>query len=86
MQVPGKSSTDSLLTVGKADIDMSRFATDEASSQNAMLPIPFKVGGTSTGYLKLVVTATPYSGTGGSEDGMTEVGAASSVRIKHDIT
>ena len=74
VQVPGKSSSDALLTIGKANIDMARFAGDDGSSQNAMVPIAFKVGGTSTGYLKLVVIATPYSGLAGSDVG-TEVHA-----------
>ena len=65
------------MTIGKAQIDMARFAGDDGSSQNAMVPISFKVGGTSTGYIKLVITATPYAGAGGSEDGMTEVGVGS---------
>lgn len=74
MQVPGKEEG-KLLTVGRADLDLSHFVlASSGSGQSKMVPVLFKVGAASTGYLRLTITATEVAGAeDGSEDGMTEV-------------
>lgn len=74
VQVPGKEDN-KLLTVGRAELDMSHYVLAEATAQSKMIPIMFKVGVASTGYLKVSITAEVVTGGGadGSDDGMTEV-------------
>lgn len=78
VQVPSKSGDGKLITVGKADLDLSFFVA--AASQAAaggglakMVPVLFKVGAASTGYLKLLISAEQLAAGGDEEDGMTEV-------------
>lgn len=72
VQVPGKEDN-KLLTVGRADLDMSHYVLAEGTPQSEMLPILFKVGMASTGYLKISITAEVVAGGADSDDGMTEV-------------
>lgn len=62
------------MTVGKADLDLSYFVVNEGQPQNKLIPIMFKVGAASTGYLKVSIAAEPVSGDV-DDDGMTEVSA-----------
>ncbi|KXZ54203.1 hypothetical protein GPECTOR_5g297 [Gonium pectorale] len=80
VQVPGKSSSDALVTIGKASMDIAKYCSDQNTSQNAMLPISFKVGGTTTGYLKMVITSVFL---GDNEDGMTEVSGITGLTSDH---
>jgi hypothetical protein len=43
VQVPGKGGQEKTLTVGKAELDMSRYVGFENAQQNALVPITFKV-------------------------------------------
>lgn len=45
MQVPSKGGDDKMLTVGKAELDLARFAGLDRSEQPKLVPILFKVGG-----------------------------------------
>ncbi|GFR47585.1 hypothetical protein Agub_g9317 [Astrephomene gubernaculifera] len=81
IQVPGKSSSDAPVTIGKATLDMAKYCSDETTTQNAMLPITFKVGGTTTGYLKMVIT-TVFLGDA-NEDGLTEVSGMTGLTSDH---
>jgi len=72
VQVPGKEDN-KLLTVGRAELDMSQYVLSEGTPQAKMIPILFKVGMASTGYLKISITAEVVEGGPDSEDGMTEV-------------
>lgn len=72
VQVPGKEDN-KLLTVGRADLDMSLYVLAEGTPQSKMLPILFKVGMASTGYLKMSITAEVVASGADSDDGMTEV-------------
>lgn len=74
VQVPSKEGDGKLMTVGKADLDLSYFVLNEGQPQNKLIPIMFKVGAASTGYLKVIITAEPVSGDI-DDDGMTEVSA-----------
>lgn len=74
MQVPGKEDN-KLLTVGRADLDMSQYVLAEGTPQSKMIPMMFKVGMASTGYLKVTITAEAVAGGADSDDGMTEVSA-----------
>lgn len=78
MQVPSKPGDDKLITVGKADVDLSRHVTLEGTAQSKMIPIIFKVGTTTTGYLKVSITTEMVKG-GVDDDGMTEVSAMTGV-------
>lgn len=79
MQVPGKSSSDKLITVGKAELDLSYYVLAEGKPQNKMIPVMFKVGAASTAYLKVVITAEQVIGPVEDEDGMTEVSGMTGV-------
>lgn len=70
--MPGKEDN-KLLTVGRADLDMSLYVLSEGTAQSKMLPILFKVGMASTGYLKISITAEEVASGTDSDDGMTEV-------------
>ena len=72
VQVANKGGDEKMITVGKADIDLARFVCIEGTPQNKMIPIIFKVGQTTTGYLKVVIVTEMVKG-GVDEDGMTEV-------------
>jgi hypothetical protein len=74
VQVPGKEDN-KLLTVGRADLDMSQYVLAEGTPQSKMIPMMFKVGMASTGYLKVSITAEAVAGGADSDDGMTEVSA-----------
>lgn len=71
MQAQGKSTSDPPTTIGKATLDLAKYCSEQTTTQNAMLPITFKVGGTTTGYLKMTVTAVFLADADG--DGLTEV-------------
>ena len=43
IQVPAKAATDPPITVGKADLDMARFCSDETETNNHLLPVTVKV-------------------------------------------
>ncbi len=43
MQVPGRGADDKMLTVGKADVDLARFAGADKTPQPKLVPIMFKV-------------------------------------------
>ncbi|GIL59066.1 hypothetical protein Vafri_14027 [Volvox africanus] len=81
VQVPGKSSTDSPITVGKGVLDMAKYCKDETTTQFAMVPIAFKIGATITGYLKLSIT-TIFIGDS-NEDGGTEVSGLTGLTSDH---
>jgi hypothetical protein len=84
VQVPGKGGKETL-TVGKAELDMARYVSFENAAQNALVPITFKVGTTTTGYLKLVITSQMLKGEVG-EDGMTEVsGMTGLTSVVHEV-
>ncbi|KAL6755265.1 N-terminal C2 in EEIG1 and EHBP1 proteins-domain-containing protein [Haematococcus lacustris] len=68
VQVPQGSGNE---TVGKATIDLAQFVGDANNTQTDTIPITFSAGGTSTGYVKVVITATHMGDM--SEDGLTEV-------------
>lgn len=70
VQVPGKGD-EKLLTVGRADLDFSLYVLAEGTAQSKMIPVLFKVGAASTGYLRVTITAEEVGL--GSDDGMTEV-------------
>jgi hypothetical protein len=70
VQVPGRSSSDVPVTIGKALVDMAQYCGEQTSQRSAMLPIQFKVGGTTTGYLKIVVTTVCIGDAG--DDAMTD--------------
>lgn len=72
VQVPGKEDS-KMLTVGRADLDMSRYVLAEGTSQSKLIPVMFKVGMASTGYLKISITAEAVQSSCESDDGMTEV-------------
>lgn len=72
VQVPGKEDN-KLLTVGRAELDMSHYVLAEGTPQSKMIPMMFKVGMASTGYLKVTITAEVVASGGDSDDGMTEV-------------
>jgi hypothetical protein len=78
VQVPSKPGDDKLITVGKADVDLSRHVTLEGTAQSKMIPIIFKVGTTTTGYLKVSITTEMVKG-GVDDDGMTEVSAMTGI-------
>lgn len=44
VQAAGKSSSDPPTTIGKATLDLAKFCSEQTTTQNAMLPITFKVG------------------------------------------
>lgn len=81
VQVPGKNESDALATIGKATQDMTKFCTDQTTTQNVTIPITFKVGGTTTGYLKLVIT-TVFLGDA-NDDGLTEVSGLTGLTSDH---
>jgi hypothetical protein len=89
VQVPGKEDN-KLLTVGRADLDMARYALSEGTAQSKMIPILFKVGMASTGYLKVSITAHVVASGTDSDDGMTEVsgmtGMTASLGDDQDLT
>lgn len=62
------------MTVGKADLDLSLFVLNEGQPQNKLIPILFKVGAATTGYLKVIITVEAVTGSV-DDDGMTEVSA-----------
>lgn len=72
VQVPGKEDN-KLLTVGRAELDMSHYVLADGTPQAKMIPMMFKVGMASTGYLKVTITAEVVASGGESDDGMTEV-------------
>jgi hypothetical protein len=78
VQVPAKGDETKLITVGKADLDLSFFVLSLGQPQSKLVPIMFKVGAASTGYLKLVITAEAAAGDI-DEDGMTEVSGMTGV-------
>jgi hypothetical protein len=78
VQVPTKDDATKLITVGKADLDLSFFVLTLGQPQSKLMPIMFKVGAASTGYLKLLITAEPVAGDV-DEDGMTEVSGMTGV-------
>eukprot|EP00775_Hariotina_reticulata_P010260 gene10260-10419_t len=84
VQVPGKSSSDKLITVGKAELDLSYYVLAEGKAQNKMVPMIFKVGAASTGYLKVVITAEQVTGPVEDDDGMTEVSGMTGVAHMND--
>jgi hypothetical protein len=72
VQVPQGSSDDNLVTIGKATLDLAKYVEETGSTQNAVVPITYKVGSSSSsGNIKLVITTTLLGDM--SEDGMTEV-------------
>ncbi|GIL91294.1 hypothetical protein Vretimale_9986 [Volvox reticuliferus] len=81
VQVPGKSSTDSPVTVGKSVLDMAKYCKDETTTQSAMVPIAFKIGTSTTGYLRLLIT-TIFLGDS-NEDGGTEVSGLTGLTSDH---
>jgi hypothetical protein len=87
--VPGKEDN-KLLTVGRADLDMAHYALAEGTAQSKMIPILFKVGMASTGYLKVSITAHMVASGTDSDDGMTEVsgmtGMTASLGDDQDLT
>lgn len=78
VQVPVKGDETKLITVGKADLDLSFFVLSLGQPQSKLVPIMFKVGAASTGYLKLLITAEAVAGDI-DEDGMTEVSGMTGV-------
>jgi hypothetical protein len=78
VQVPAKDDATKLITVGKADLDLSFFVLSLGQPQSKLVPIMFKVGAASTGYLKLLITAEAVAGDV-DEDGMTEVSGMTGV-------
>ncbi len=84
VQVPGKGGDDKMITVGKADVDLSKFVVFEGKAQPKMIPIMFKVGATTTGYLKVVVT-TELLQAGVDDDGMTEVSGMTGLTSTMDM-
>lgn len=72
VQVPAKGDEAKLMTVGKADIDLSFFVLALGQPQNKLIPIMFKVGTASTGYLKVIITAELVTGDL-DDDGLTEI-------------
>ena len=83
IQAQGKSATDAPITIGKAPLDIAKYCTDQTSSQNAMLPITFKVGGTTTGYLKMTITSVYIADADG--DGLTEVSGMTGLTSEQGI-
>ncbi|GLC55994.1 hypothetical protein PLESTB_001052900 [Pleodorina starrii] len=81
VQVPGKSSSDSPVTVGKATLDMAKYCKEETTTQPAMVPITFKIGTSTTGYLKLSIT-TVFLGDS-NDDGLTEVSGMTGLTSDH---
>ncbi|GLI62410.1 hypothetical protein VaNZ11_005030 [Volvox africanus] len=81
VQVPGKGSTESPVTVGKAVLDMAKYCKDETTTQSAMVPIAFKIGASITGYLKLSIT-TIFIGDS-NEDGGTDVSGLTGLTSDH---
>ncbi|PNH00859.1 hypothetical protein TSOC_013292, partial [Tetrabaena socialis] len=81
IQVPGKTSSDATITIGKANLDMAKYCSDQNTSQNVMLPLTFKVGAATTGYLKMVVS-TVFLGDA-NEDGLTEVSGITGLTSDH---
>lgn len=82
IQAQGKSATDAPITIGKAPLDLAKYCTDQTSSQNAMLPITFKVGGTTTGYLKMTITSVYIAD---ADDGVTEVSGMTGLTSEQGI-
>lgn len=68
VQVP--DTKDKMITVGKATLDLARYALPTTAAQSALVPITFKVGATTTGYLRLSISAMEV--TGRDLDGLTE--------------
>jgi hypothetical protein len=62
-------------------MDMAKYCKEETTTQPAMLPIPFKVGGSTTGYLKMTIT-TIFLGDS-NEDGLTEVSGLTGLTSDH---
>jgi hypothetical protein len=76
VQVPGRDGGTRCLTVARAQLDLSPFVLFEGGGpQPKMVPLLFKVGGASTGYLRLTVEAERQQGPC-SDDGMTDVSGA----------
>lgn len=73
IQVPGRASTDAPVTVGKANLDMSKFCGDQNETRNHLLPITVKVGSTTYPkvYVELIVTSIFLADA--NEDSLTEV-------------
>ena len=87
IQVPGKGSSDNWLTVGKATVDLASHVAD--SPKTIMLPVTFKVGGSTTGYLRLILTSILLKGSEGDEEmAFSEVsgltGLTSEAQTVHD--
>lgn len=72
VQLPSKDGGDSYITIGKATENLSRFIIEqENNTENHMMPVTFKVGSTSVGYIKLVISTIHIAE--GTEDTMTEI-------------
>jgi len=85
IQVPGKDGAGKMFTVGRADLDLAAYATAEkAGAPSAkMMPVLFKVGATTTGYLKISIAAEMV-GAGVDEDVMTAVSGLTGLHSSFD--
>lgn len=71
VQVPQGVTGDNIMTIGKANVNLARYVGEETNTQTDVIPIAFKVGHSSTGYVKVTITSTHLGEV--AEDGMTEV-------------
>lgn len=80
--MPGKSISDTSVTVGKSIVDMAKYCKDENTTQQAMVPITFKIGSSTTqAHLRLSIT-TIFLGDS-NEDGNTEVSGLTGLTSDH---
>lgn len=73
VQVPGRNSEDAAVTVGKANLDMSKFCGEQNETRNHLLPITVKVGSTTYPkvYAELIITSVFLADA--NEDSLTDV-------------
>jgi len=78
IKVQAPSAGDRIATFCKAPLDLSKYLsnTPEPCTQSDVIPLQFKVGAPTTGYLKFNVTCTQLGEV--AEDGMTEMSGLTS--------
>ncbi len=70
MQAP-EGNTENMVTIGKVNLDLAQYVMDTTNQQTEMVPITYKVGSSSNGFIKLVINTTVLGDV--ADDAMTEV-------------